>query len=289
MSHERIAIVGGGPAGIAGAIWARRLDLDPIVFERDAELGGQLRQMTLPIPDLPGLPDISGRALAMRLAQHLAALGIPVVRGAEAVGYAERWLRLAGGGRERVDVVVLAPGLRPRTLAVPGAESVPAVSASVLISAPPPGRVLVVGGGDRGAEAASRLAEAGIATRIVHRGRRLSARPAFQTRLRASGAEVWLESSVEEIRPHRDGFQVRLRRGDGVEVAEVSRILIRIGMESAVSPEWERVQTAAPQRVRIVGDAAQPAPYRSVVTAFGSAMVALKGIALDPPREEADD
>lgn len=289
MPQCTIAIVGGGPAGIAAALWARRLDCEAILFEREAELGGQLRQVTLPIPDLPGLPDITGEALRARLERHLEAVGVRPERGVEVVGYEAGSVLLADGGRVAAEAVILAPGLHPRRLAVSGAEAVLEASASALIASPPSGRVLVIGGGDRGAEAASRLGEAGIATWLVHRGERLSARPAFRARLRASGAEVWLKSRVERIVAEDGRFRVQVRRNRLSTVAEVSRILVRIGMEPAISPEWRLAQKTFGRRIRIIGDAAQRAPYRSLVTAFGTAMVALKGIALDPPGTEGGE
>ena len=39
-----VAIIGGGPAGLAAALEAERLGKKPIILERDAELGGILQQ-----------------------------------------------------------------------------------------------------------------------------------------------------------------------------------------------------------------------------------------------------
>lgn len=45
MKHVQLAIIGGGPAGLAAAIAARRAGVqDLLILERDRELGGILNQ-----------------------------------------------------------------------------------------------------------------------------------------------------------------------------------------------------------------------------------------------------
>ncbi len=74
----RVLVVGGGPGGMAAAIWAVRLGLRPRIIEARERLGGQLLRVFSPIPDYPGIPDTNGPRLAARFADHVDQLGIPV-------------------------------------------------------------------------------------------------------------------------------------------------------------------------------------------------------------------
>lgn len=73
-----ILIIGGGPAGINAAIYARRKGLDPlIVAER---LGGQIMD-TSEVDNYLGLPGTNGFDLAMRYIDHAKALSIEMLEG----------------------------------------------------------------------------------------------------------------------------------------------------------------------------------------------------------------
>jgi len=70
MTHHQIAIIGGGPAGIACAVQLYHAGLRPLLIEKD-KLGGLLRSANW-VENYPGFPDgIKGSDLAQLFAQQI--------------------------------------------------------------------------------------------------------------------------------------------------------------------------------------------------------------------------
>lgn len=111
-----VAIIGGGPAGVAAANYARARGLDVALFERKA-IGGLIGHTTL-VSHYPSLPaGISGQEFAATLKKQLDTNGTRIVQ--EEV----RKLALEGpvktvetaAGRYETKVVILATGSTPKT------------------------------------------------------------------------------------------------------------------------------------------------------------------------------
>ena len=73
-----IAIVGGGPAGLAAALNARRRNLQTVVIGKE-EFSSKLTQAHR-IDNYPGLPSITGEELARKLRTHAETNGMVFVR-----------------------------------------------------------------------------------------------------------------------------------------------------------------------------------------------------------------
>ncbi len=275
----RVGIIGGGPAGIAAAIWSKRLGLSPELFERTERLGGQLHQISLPVSDIPGQIDVSATSLVAQLSQHLAAFSIPVRYNARVIRCEAGVLSFADGSVASVDRVLYAPGLRDRRLKIPGEEDLVKRGTGALLSHRPQGTVLVVGGGDRALEAACRLAEAGIAVTLVHRHHEFRARVEFQQRLAKTTVHVLYDATLQSIVNEGEGARVVIRQhGTAMTPTWFQAILIRIGMEPDLEPGLTIGRDGGDAQVILVGDAATSAPYRSVVEAYASGMRAAKSL-----------
>lgn len=185
-----VLVVGAGPAGVAAALWARALGLEPLVLESAGRVGGQLLRIHFELANFPGAVPGPGEAIAGRCEQQLEAARIPVRVDAEVVSFDPSGPRIATRSGEALTAraVVIATGLRRRRLDVPGERELTGrgVSSSATADrARLAGRdVLVVGGGDAAFENALILADAGCRVGLVVRGTP-RARPEFQARVAA--------------------------------------------------------------------------------------------------------
>ena len=120
-----VAIVGGGPAGLAAAVYAASEGLRAVVVERDAP-GGQAGQSSL-IENYLGFPaGLSGADLARRAAVQAKRFGATVIAPASVASLEVcdpyRVIHLSDGQAIAAQAVVIASGVTYRRLDVPGSE-----------------------------------------------------------------------------------------------------------------------------------------------------------------------
>ena len=65
LASYDIIVVGGGPAGLAAAIYGRRAEKSVLVLEKNG-FGGQIA-WSPKVDNFPGVPEISGAELADRM------------------------------------------------------------------------------------------------------------------------------------------------------------------------------------------------------------------------------
>jgi thioredoxin reductase (NADPH) len=120
-----LCIVGGGPAGLAAAVYAASEGLRTVVVERDAP-GGQAGQ-SASIENYLGFPKgLSGADLAHRAVAQAARFGAETVLARDVVGLTARGpvhaVGLEGGGEIEARAVLVATGVAYRRLAAPGLD-----------------------------------------------------------------------------------------------------------------------------------------------------------------------
>ena len=170
-------VIGAGPAGLSALSWASQMGWRCAVVERAVQPCSTLAGLDFAQDWVLGQPHMALRSIGERLAAH--ALHLPDVawhlgrhvdgldHGAEA-----GWrVRLAGGAALRARSLVLATGVRARRPAAyfgdAGANGVlDAASLTACRAKLPPGRVLLLGGGDNALENAAHLAGAGHAVTL---------------------------------------------------------------------------------------------------------------------------
>jgi thioredoxin reductase (NADPH) len=119
--HYDTLIIGGGPAGLAAAVYGASEGLRTLVVEREAP-GGQAGTSSR-IENYLGFPNgVSGDELASRALHQAKRLGaeIVVTRNIERIDPASRTVWLDGGEAIRARTVILATGVTWRRLAIDG-------------------------------------------------------------------------------------------------------------------------------------------------------------------------
>jgi thioredoxin reductase (NADPH) len=123
QEHYDLVIVGGGPAGLAAAVYGASEGLRTILVEREAT-GGQAGQSSR-IENYLGFPTgLSGSDLARRATDQARRLGAELVTVQDAVAVraegAGRFVQLSGGGTLSANTVLVASGCSYRQHDAPG-------------------------------------------------------------------------------------------------------------------------------------------------------------------------
>jgi ferredoxin/flavodoxin---NADP+ reductase len=207
-----VAVVGGGPAGLAAAAHCRMRGLASVTFEAQA-FGGQLVSLypSKPVTNFPAFLDVASGDLARRLADQAAHFGAELHEHdpVESVGFVEGdvggFQVRSGSGVTRARALLLALGLgrfRPRKLGLRDEDrffdhgllyrlpSIEHIDAS---------RAVVVGGGDTAVDTAVALRAIVPNVTLVHRHLTPRAYPHSLERLDASGVEVITDAEVVEL------------------------------------------------------------------------------------------
>ena len=232
-----MVIVGGGPAGLAAALYTARMDLKTVVVDR-GPLGGQLLNTEL-IEDYPGFESILGSELATKMGEHARRFGVEVrdfepVKEIDVEGKT-KVVRLESGEEIRAPALIMAAGGLPRYLHVPGEKefwgrgvSYCAVCDGAFFKGE---ELAVIGGGDAAVEEGEFLTRYASKVYIIHRRSSLRAQPILIDRANANPKiEFIYDAHVKEIAG--DESKVHLvryeQRGQTKELA-VGGVFIFIG------------------------------------------------------------
>lgn len=185
-----VVVIGGGPAGMGAAIAAQQAGARVAIVERDAHLGGILRQCIHPGFGLEHFKEeLTGPEYAQRLINEVAALPIDVHTGAMVIAI-DGDADTAGSGAHRVTcmseeelleldarAVVLAMGCRERTrseIKIPGSRPAGVFTAGLaqryinIENLAPGRRAVILGSGDIGLIMARRCALEGMEVEGVY-------------------------------------------------------------------------------------------------------------------------
>lgn len=244
-----VAVVGGGPAGLAAAVYAASEGLSTIVFESIAP-GGQAGTSSK-IENYLGFPTgISGQALAGRAQNQAQKFGarLAIARTVTGLDCAAQPYRLDIDGRDAVRArsIVVASGARYRKLEVENYDRFEGHGihyAATAMEARLCGgqEVAVVGGGNSAGQAAVFLAKGSRHVHIVVRSSRLATTMSdYLVQRIASSSKITVHPCSAITRLEGDRFLREVswtdRRTGATETRAISNLFVMIGAEP--NTEW---------------------------------------------------
>jgi thioredoxin reductase (NADPH) len=306
--HERLVIIGSGPAGLTAAIYSARAAIPALVVEglaRGGPPGGQLVNTT-DVENYPGFPKgIMGPDLMQNFRAQAERFGTKFLVGdVESVDLKKRPFSIKVSGIEDAivtcDALIIATGAVAKWLGTPGEDRLKGYGVSACATCDgfffKDQPVIVIGGGDTAMEEATYLTKHCSKVILVHRRDELRASKVMQERAQKNPKIEWMLSCVvEEIlgEPGKAGVHAvkvrNLKTGATSEIA-CKGVFVAIGhqpntdlfkgqldMDDAgylILPGKKSAQTATKvPGVFAAGDVADSV-YRQAVSAAGSGCMA---------------
>ena len=205
-SHERLVIIGSGPAGYSAAVYAARAMVNPLMLS-GFEPGGQL-MITTDVENYPGFASaIQGPWLMEQMraqAEHVGArIESEYVVKLE-LGHRPFVITCDSGRVIAADALILATGAKAKWLGLPSEEAFKGFGVSACATCDGfffrSKRVVVVGGGNSAVEEALYLSNIASHVTLVHRRDAFKAEKILQERLfqRANVDVIW-DHAVDEV------------------------------------------------------------------------------------------
>lgn len=276
-----LIVIGGGPAGLNAALYAKRKGLKIAVIAK--HLGGQVKDTSV-VENYLGTESESGEALVGKFVSHLNRLAVPILEGQMVIAYEREQgvhrLTLEYGEVFQARTILLATGSTPRRLGVPGEEELTGKGVAYCAICDGPlfanKSVTVAGGGNSAVEAALDLSKIASEVKLVHRSQLRADQILVDELLKQKNVSVYLETPIEAILGDEKVTGVQLSNGS---VLETDGLFIEIGYLPNLGVFRDRValnskgevlidahhQTSAPA-VFAAGDVTDT-PYKQIVIA----------------------
>ncbi len=243
VTHERVIIIGSGPAGLTAAIYTARASLEPLVIEGEPsstsdQPGGQL-MLTTEVENFPGFPDgIMGPELMSNFRAQAKRFGAKfVTEKVTKIDFSSRpfkvWVR---DDEYHADAVIVSTGARSLMLGLEEEQRL--IGHGLSTCATCDGfffrdhHIAVVGGGDSAIEEASFLTKFASKVTLIHRRDEFRASKIMQERAFANPKiEVLWNHTVTKINGDGkvDGIEVTNTVDGSVSTLPVTGVFIAIG------------------------------------------------------------
>jgi NADH-dependent peroxiredoxin subunit F len=268
-----LAIIGGGPAGVAAGVYAARKRLKTI-FIAEA-IGGQSTD-SQDVQNWIGTPTITGLELGKQLETHLRAYASDVVdiklgeHASKVEKLAEGFSVQTGTTTHMARAVLVATGGIRKKLAVPGAAEFEHKGVTYCASCDGPmfaGQdTVVVGGGNAGFETAAQLLAYAKSVTLIHRGPECTRadKATVDAVLKHPNMKLLLNTEPVEVKGEKfvSGLVVKNTQTGALSEVSTGGIFVEIGMVPATElvkglvelDEWGKVKVdSKTQRTSVEG------------------------------------
>ena len=233
-----IIIIGGGPAGLVAAVYARRAGKSVLVIEK-ATFGGQITYSPK-VENIPGFVSLTGNEFAEKLVEQALELGTEV-EAAEVVSLRDygdsKVVVTESGDRFQARAVIIAPGARHRLLGLENEENL--IGNGISFCAVCDGAfytdkiVGVVGGGNSALQEALLLSEQAKKVYVIQNLDTLTGEVALREQLAAKkNVEIMLGTVVDSLRGEEELRAITLRTlsNDSIRTLALDGLFIAIGL-----------------------------------------------------------
>ncbi|MEH7019935.1 NAD(P)/FAD-dependent oxidoreductase [Priestia megaterium] len=300
MQHVDVLIIGGGPAGISAAVWCKRLGVDCLLLEEQAQLGGQLFTIYNEIIDYPGIQAENGIEMQSKMVQHFIDMGCLYEVNTKVISIDERSKTVKVKQQETEKEIsytylILATGSSQRKLGVPGEQQM--IDRGEVYSASADGerlkgkRVALIGGGDRAFEGAHLLASQAKQVYLIHRSTHFKAREQYVEKVLSDpGVKVMTDTEVTAIHGKHHVTSIDLKsKNSECKNLSVDAVLIRLGIAPNVELIKEKVTTtqsglivinevhqSSDPAIYAIGDACTTPLFSSISSSAGQGAIVAK-------------
>ncbi|MBN2853739.1 MAG: FAD-dependent oxidoreductase [Clostridia bacterium] len=196
-------IVGGGPAGLNAALYAKRKGLNVGVITE--KVGGQVLNTYL-VENYLGYKSITGEELMAKFEEHVKEYDVPVTTEEKVVRILNneyKEIHTSNGNVYLAKTVILASGTIPRMLDVPGEKEFYSKGVSYCAicdgSLYQQGVVIVAGGGNSAVGTAIDMARIAKKVKLVHRSEFRADKILLDKLYALTNVEIFLQTKIEEI------------------------------------------------------------------------------------------
>lgn len=300
MQHVDVLIIGGGPAGISAAVWCKRLGVECLLLEEQAQLGGQLFTIYNEIIDYPGIQAENGIEMQRKMVQHFMDMDClyEVNTKVNSIDERSKTVKVKQQETEKeigYTYLILATGSSQRKLGVPGEQQM--TDRGEVYSASADGerlkgkRVALIGGGDRAFEGAHLLASQAKQVYLIHRSTHFKAREQYVEKVLSDpGVKVMTDTEVTAIHGKHHVTSIDLKSENSeCKNLSVDAVLIRLGVAPNVELIKEKVTTTQSGLILInevhqssnpyiyaIGDACTTPLFSSISSSAGQGAVVAK-------------
>lgn len=231
-----IIIIGGGPAGLVAAVYARRAQKSVLVIEKEV-FGGQIT-FSPKVENIPGFKELSGNEFAENLVDQAINLGADFEM-CEAISVKQGDIKtvVTDSGEYEGKAVIIATGAKHRRLGLPNEDKF--IGEGISFCAVCDGAfykdktVAVIGGGNSALQEAILLSEQAKKVYVIQNLDFLTGEAALQEQLKAKpNVEIILGSVLDAYLGEDEIKGVRIKREKDGELSEIALdgVFLAIGL-----------------------------------------------------------